>query len=584
MRLRVPLLLAFGALPLASCGQVDDVTLGSHSDPITARCSVTVSGYGTVDVENDYLPNVINCENGAASDEALRAQAVAARTYLYYQLQTGTTTLTNSTSHQVYKCGKTVQQRHKDAVKATSGYVLTHVGIDEAKECICSFFVAGAVPSTSTCKAAAGDNDYSNTEKLVTYNEGKTGSAVKPSPQGSASNPKNRGTLSQNGSDCLSKKRNYKWPQMMKFYYGDDIILSKAVGSCIDSGSTPPDPGTPPDPPAPCGTVPAGGGTISESSTCFAKYGPAAYWRDANAGEDGHRYWTNATDNATQENWAQWSIDTAAAGSYKVEVRSGPGFSTSKQARYTVRSNGVQKGVNADQSGTATWVSLGVFTFAKGGDQWVRVFDNTGEADALERHIVADSIRLTPNTPPMPDPDPNPNPDPPDPDPTPDPPDPEPEPTPDPPDPEPNPNPDPPDPGGEAGSSSGTGGSSSGKGGSSAGGTSSGKGGSSSGKGGSTSGKGGTGTASDPDGPTDPPDDDPAGEGGYAGKPSMDKDAADGKPSRGRAQAEEASADEGGCAVGVPGTNAGSSGLLLGLLGVVFGWRKRAARRSHVER
>src|SRR5262245_46539904 len=56
--------------------------------PLEARCSAEVTGSGTVDVETDYLPHVIACENGAASFEALRAQAIAARSYLYYKLET----------------------------------------------------------------------------------------------------------------------------------------------------------------------------------------------------------------------------------------------------------------------------------------------------------------------------------------------------------------------------------------------------------------------------------------------------------------------------------------------------------------
>jgi len=50
--------------------------------PLDAYCSVTVRGVGTLDVETDYLPHVIACENGAASFEALRAQAVSARSYM----------------------------------------------------------------------------------------------------------------------------------------------------------------------------------------------------------------------------------------------------------------------------------------------------------------------------------------------------------------------------------------------------------------------------------------------------------------------------------------------------------------------
>ena len=45
--------------------------------------TVNVQGIGPVPTESDYVPHVVACENGAASFEALKAQAVAARSYAY---------------------------------------------------------------------------------------------------------------------------------------------------------------------------------------------------------------------------------------------------------------------------------------------------------------------------------------------------------------------------------------------------------------------------------------------------------------------------------------------------------------------
>ena len=59
----------------------------------------------TVDFEKNYLPNVVMRENGAASFEALKAQAVAARTYAYYKLNRGDSYLINSQADQVYSHG-----------------------------------------------------------------------------------------------------------------------------------------------------------------------------------------------------------------------------------------------------------------------------------------------------------------------------------------------------------------------------------------------------------------------------------------------------------------------------------------------
>jgi hypothetical protein len=224
MTLRTPLLAA--TLALAACAPDDG--LRRLRLPVTAVCSVTVEGKGAKDVEGDYLPHVVACENGGADTEALKAQAVAARTYMYYKVATSGS-VKDGTSDQVYTCANAPAQKHYDAVKATSGQVLVWSGV-----VICSFFVAGAKPSTASCVAASGDPDPTNTEKYVTYNEGKSGSGITQSTLGwvSSTNKYNRGCLSQNGSHCLSLKGR-PYPEMMRFYYGDDIQLTTANGSCV---------------------------------------------------------------------------------------------------------------------------------------------------------------------------------------------------------------------------------------------------------------------------------------------------------------------------------------------------------------
>ncbi len=227
------------ALLLAACAPDDGLRMLRL--PVTAICSVTVEGKGAKDVETDYLPHVVTCENGAADGEALKAQAVAARTYMYYKVATSGS-VKDGTSDQVYTCASQPSQKHYDAVKATSGQVLVWSNV-----VICSFFVAGAKPTAASCVAASGDPDPTNTEKYVTYNEGKSGSGITQSSLGwvSPSNKYNRGCLSQNGSHCLSLKGR-PYPEIVRFYYGDDIVLSTATGSCVTP--PPPDLATPPPP------------------------------------------------------------------------------------------------------------------------------------------------------------------------------------------------------------------------------------------------------------------------------------------------------------------------------------------------
>ena len=227
---------------LWGCGE-DDWFVGQIALPVSAYCTVTVKGKGVKQVETDYLPHVIQCENGGAPTEALKAQAVAARAYMYYKINKYGS-ISDGTGDQVYSCGKTPTAAHIAAVKATAGQILMY-----QSKFVCAFYVAGAKPTTSTCKALSSDPDSTNTEKYVTYNEGKTLGNVTASPLGWSPGPgkiyaENRGCKSQNGSSCLAKKGK-KWPDIVRYYYGADIKLVKATGSCVNP--TPVDAGPSPD-------------------------------------------------------------------------------------------------------------------------------------------------------------------------------------------------------------------------------------------------------------------------------------------------------------------------------------------------
>ena len=239
MARRLPLILLSLSL-LPGCGD-EDWFVGHITLPVTAYCSVKVTGKGTKQVETDYLPHVVQCENGGAATEALKAQAVAARSYMYYKISKYGA-ISDGTGDQVYSCGKTPTAAHISAVKATAGQVLMYQG-----KFVCAFYVAGAKPSTSTCKALSSDPDSTKTEKYVTYNEGKTLGNVTASPLGWSPGPgkiyaENRGCKSQNGAHCLATKGK-KYGDILRYYYGADIQLVKTTGSCVNP--TPKDAGGP---------------------------------------------------------------------------------------------------------------------------------------------------------------------------------------------------------------------------------------------------------------------------------------------------------------------------------------------------
>ncbi|WP_428264945.1 SpoIID/LytB domain-containing protein [Haliangium sp.] len=198
-----------------------------------AYCQASIEGLGVVDVETDYLPRVVQCENGAAGFEALKAQAVAARSYLYYRLDKSGE-IEDGQQDQVYGCGRPPSPLAHAAVRATSGQVLVYHGVQVA-----GFYVAGAKHRRQGClvdpdtPASLRDDPY-GTEHYVTYNAGRAGDEVTQSTLGMIhpKNRSNRGAKSQNGAACLAAQ-GWSYEQILHFYYGDDIELAQTDGPCV---------------------------------------------------------------------------------------------------------------------------------------------------------------------------------------------------------------------------------------------------------------------------------------------------------------------------------------------------------------
>lgn len=146
----------------------------------------------------------------------------------------------------------------------------------------------------------------------------------------------------------------------------------------------------------PCAVIPAEGATLDDAGPCLSLFGPTRYWRvETTGGHEGGFRWTNGYEGPTPSNWAQWRLHFAAAGTYAVEVNVVPPFNTSTRVPYVVRHAGEETAIVVDQSTATGWVRLGVLDFAEGGDQLVRVADNTGEIE-MDRHITVDAVRLVP--------------------------------------------------------------------------------------------------------------------------------------------------------------------------------------------
>ncbi len=224
--------------PFRALNLEEDTEVRIHQ--LSSFCSVQIEGHGAVDVENDYLPSVVACENGNAPLEALKAQAVAARTYAAFITTAENRPLQPTTADQVYQCDYAeVTDLHRQAVRETAGQVLVH-----GDRLIAGFYVAGAIPSGSSCQAGSGDSDPTNTEQYVTFNEGLTGGNVQPTSLGHPANPANRGAKSQNGATCMANA-GWDYERILRAYYGDDIRArvaeeSQCAGQSPDGGSMPP--------------------------------------------------------------------------------------------------------------------------------------------------------------------------------------------------------------------------------------------------------------------------------------------------------------------------------------------------------
>ncbi len=219
-----------------ACGPTspDEGPLGQTGQRVTAPtkayCTIKVTGKGTLDLEGDYLPHVIQCENGGANLQALKAQAIAARSVAYYAIATSGS-ICDGQGCQVYSCGATPNAKQKQAVDETRGIILSHAGL-----LTYGFFVAGdSNTSAPSCHGVSG-----STEKYVTYNEGKSGTSVTQTTLGYVGPPgygQNRGCMGQWGARCLENSKSYDYKGILRFYYGDDIGMPTMQGSCVPTGS-----------------------------------------------------------------------------------------------------------------------------------------------------------------------------------------------------------------------------------------------------------------------------------------------------------------------------------------------------------
>ncbi|MCC7072842.1 MAG: hypothetical protein IT383_16055 [Deltaproteobacteria bacterium] len=166
----------------------------------------------------------------------------------------------------------------------------------------------------------------------------------------------------------------------------------------VDAGNEDPPWFDAPFGPEACAALPAGESIIDNGDDCLRVYGPGQYWRDESAGYGGDLLWTNAFENDTPSNWAEWSLPLEVPGEYELAAHIDPSFGVYQAARYVVAAGGQTHDVVVDQGAASGWVTLGTFRFTGAAGEGVKVFDNAAGPVPSDQHIVVDALRVRPPT------------------------------------------------------------------------------------------------------------------------------------------------------------------------------------------
>ncbi|MCP4501445.1 MAG: hypothetical protein GY822_15910 [Deltaproteobacteria bacterium] len=332
-------------------------------------------GVGILDIESDYLPHVITCENGAADFAALQAQAVAARSYAYYKIDRGEA-IADGTSDQVYSCAASPSAAAIAAVSSTAGEVLRYHDTQVA-----AFYVAGAIPSdANSCLAAATDDDYSSTEHFVTSNWGRAGSGLLQTTLGwvHEENWANRGCKSQNGAHCLAEAA-WGYEDILLFYYGMDIVREQTEGVCAP----------PLELPHGCGDVvsEAAVHTIAVDDVCVIQGCVSEDGLKRRTRDDEDFLWS--ASHIERDCFSRWRFSVEEETELELQILLPDDVALPSTLRYTVRAKDTSYDVDVDTT-LRGWVSLGTFSFPMGNLNYVELGDDQG--DGFE--VAFDAMRL----------------------------------------------------------------------------------------------------------------------------------------------------------------------------------------------
>ena len=214
-------------------------------------CQVEVKRFGRLDLEKTYLPKVVWCENREAPEasfEALKAQAIAARTYAFYRTYDYTApgaldpgNGTGSQRDQSYDCGTPSGpswERAQRAVTETSGQIFVN---DSSGHLVWGCYASGAERNLNDPSCRALSNHY--TERHITRNQGKAwgASGFKQTTLGGAqpgvAQYNNHGCMGQKEANCLASARDMSAAQILRHFYGG-VRIEQLKASCFTGSGT----------------------------------------------------------------------------------------------------------------------------------------------------------------------------------------------------------------------------------------------------------------------------------------------------------------------------------------------------------
>jgi PKD repeat protein len=116
------------------------------------------------------------------------------------------------------------------------------------------------------------------------------------------------------------------------------------------------------------------------------------YFRDQNAGYNGHSWWTLTEASADDICWVHWIPELTEAGYYNISAYIPATNANAQNAPYRIKHGDVTTTVLIDQADfNDQWADLGNFYFQPGDDFWVYLGDSTGIAS---ESIAYDAVKF----------------------------------------------------------------------------------------------------------------------------------------------------------------------------------------------